>query len=282
MEYEFDRYTKVRLVAGDVRKDNELEFSVHITSRFNVGGTANGGYLTAICVAALQESLAHPHPCVTTTYFLNRCFTDQDAQVFVSKLRISKRQSIAQARIVQQGEERVRVLGNFTTFDKSNPMTTVRRPFPGNPIEKCTKQVVDPVVLPVFARGDYIMEEQSRKLWNGSRDNSGVTATYLRFADGREPDLKGLSYFSDALYPAPFNIQDVGDLVNTWVPTLELTVQYFAVPAPGYVYLYNKCTEIVNGAVGVEGSIWDSQKNLVAVTRQTALVSSMNIANNKL
>ena len=31
MEHEFDRYTRVQLVAGDVTKDNELEFSAHIT-----------------------------------------------------------------------------------------------------------------------------------------------------------------------------------------------------------------------------------------------------------
>eukprot|EP00026_Physarum_polycephalum_P013135 Phypoly_transcript_13507.p1 GENE.Phypoly_transcript_13507~~Phypoly_transcript_13507.p1 ORF type:complete len:283 (+),score=20.54 Phypoly_transcript_13507:144-992(+) len=282
MEYEFDRYTKVQLVAGDLQKDNELEFAVHITSKFNIGGSANGGYLSAICVSALQESLSHPHPSVTTTYFLNRCYTDQDAQVFVSKIRITKRQSIAQARIVQQGEERVRMLANFTTFDASSPLTTVRRPFPGNPIEKCTKQESDPAVLQVYARGDYLMEEQTRKHYNGAKDHSGVAATYLRFKDGREPDLKALSYFCDAIYPALCNIHEIGDLFKFWIPTLELTVQYFAVPAPGYVYVHNKCTEIVNGSVGVEGSIWDSQKNLVAVTRQTALVSSLNISNNKL
>jgi hypothetical protein len=31
MEYEFDRYTKVKLVAGDVAKDNDFEFVAHIS-----------------------------------------------------------------------------------------------------------------------------------------------------------------------------------------------------------------------------------------------------------
>jgi len=49
-----------------------------------------------------------------------------------------------------------------------------------------------------------------------------------------------------------------------------------------FVYVYNKCTEVVNGLIGIEGSMWDSKNNLVGITRQTALVSSMQIGNNKL
>ena len=72
----------------------------------------------------------------------------------------------------------------------------------------------------------------------------------------------------DALPPPVFNI----DIPTGWVPTVELTAHIRGIPAPGPL----RCrfhTEIVqNGFMQEDGEVWDSAGQLVAQSRQLALV----------
>jgi acyl-CoA thioesterase len=88
---------------------------------------------------------------------------------------------------------------------------------------------------------------------------------WVRFADGRPPDLRALALMADSLPPSVFNLGAAG-----WVPTLELTVHFRAKPAPGWLLVGFRTRFLINGYLEEDGEIWDSKGDLVAQSRQLA------------
>ncbi len=55
-----------------------------------------------------------------------------------------------------------------------------------------------------------------------------------------------------------------------WVPSLELTVQVRAHPAPGPLQARLFSRHLTRGVIEEDGEYWDSAGQLVAISRQTA------------
>jgi acyl-CoA thioesterase len=102
----------------------------------------------------------------------------------------------------------------------------------------------------------------------GEPSGSGETTGWLRFVDGRDPDVWALPLFADAFPPSIFELH-VG---QSWVPTLELTVHVRAVPAPGWLRGRFSTRFLTNGFFEEDGELWDSGGRLVAISRQHAMV----------
>ena len=72
--------------------------------------------------------------------------------------------------------------------------------------------------------------------------------------------------FADSFPPPIFTVYGpVG-----WVPTVELTVQVRAHPAPGPLQVRLATRHMSSGVVEADGEYWDSNGQLVAISRQTA------------
>jgi hypothetical protein len=90
----------------------------------------------------------------------------------------------------------------------------------------------------------------------------------IGFADGREPDLLSLPLFADAVVPAIFGI-----VRPRHVPTLEMTVHFRAAPAPGPLRFRFSTRFAFGGHLEEDGELWDSTGQLVAQSRQLAVLS---------
>ena len=94
------------------------------------------------------------------------------------------------------------------------------------------------------------------------------TPGWIRFRDGRPPDLLALALFADAFPPSIFGLLGrVG-----WVPTIELTVHFRARPAPGWVRGRFLTDDLTDGRMIETGELWDAAGTLVARSRQLALL----------
>jgi hypothetical protein len=89
---------------------------------------------------------------------------------------------------------------------------------------------------------------------------------WMRFADGREPDLISLPLFVDAVAPAAL------ELGLRRMTTLELTVHLRARPVPGWLAFRTLTRYLAGGYFEEDAELWDSAGFLVAQSRQLALV----------
>src|SRR5437879_10851265 len=87
-------------------------YAATVTDRWGLmaaGGLANGGYALAICLRALTDELPHPDPLAVSATYLSRVRFGP-AVVEVDVVRTGRRVSTAEARLVQEGKEKVRVV----------------------------------------------------------------------------------------------------------------------------------------------------------------------------
>ena len=94
-------------------------------------------------------------------------------------------------------------------------------------------------------------------------------AGWSRFAGDEPIDSLGVLVLADAMPPAVFN---TGGPLG-WVPTVELTVQVRKRPAPGWLRTRFVTEHVTRGYLEEDGEIWDEAGELVALSRQLALVA---------
>jgi acyl-CoA thioesterase len=105
---------------------------------------------------------------------------------------------------------------------------------------------------------------------NGMRADDPETRAWIRFSDQRPVDASALLFFSDALPPSVFEV--LPD--RSWVPTIELTVQVRALPAPGWLRAVTRTRHLIDGRFEEDGELWDATGRLVALSRQLGMVLS--------
>jgi hypothetical protein len=88
---------------------------------------------------------------------------------------------------------------------------------------------------------------------------------WLRFADGRRPDVHALPVIVDAFPPVVFRV-----LAPGWVPTIELTLHVRARPASEWVRCRFRTRFIFGGLLEEDGEVWDEDGTLLALSRQLA------------
>ena len=106
-------------------------------------------------------------------------------------------------------------------------------------------------------------------LWPGTPAGSTAVLTYLVAYLPTTVAAFGLLQASDAFAPVCFNI---GEVPLAWAPTLELTVHVRGVAAPGPLRCRFHNRFMQHGMFEEDGEIWDSHGELVAQSRQLALI----------
>ncbi|NNC40329.1 MAG: thioesterase family protein [Acidimicrobiia bacterium] len=261
MSFEFDRDTAVtRLGDG--------EWSAAISPDWNIGTIPNGGYLMAICLGAIGRELSHPDPLTVTGHFLGRVTSGEPAIVEVEVLREGRTLSTACARLLQGDKERLRMLATFGDLEAAEGPTHVTADPPEMPPpEECVQASPGREVLEIFKRFDFALAPEVAGGAMGMPVGRPEIGGWIRFADGREPDLASLALFADALPPTVLNLDRFG-----WVPTIELTIHFRAKPAPGWLRAWFVSRFLMESHVEEDGEIWDSEGNLVALSRQLARI----------
>ena len=259
--HEFDFDTAVTPLRDGV-------WTADVSSRWNIGTIPNGGYLMAIALSAVESAVAHPDPMTATVHFLGRVASGEPATIEVEVLREGRTLSTACARLLQNGRERLRLLATYGDLDASEgPTLITATPPPMPPPAECIGYSLEEATMEIQKRFDIRLEPGVAGGAMGHPVGRPEVGGWIRFADGREPDLKSLALFADALPPTVLNIERFG-----WVPTIELTIHFRAKPAPGFLRTWFASRFLVESHVEEDGEIWDSEGNLVALSRQLSRI----------
>ncbi|MGE3297011.1 MAG: thioesterase family protein [Porticoccaceae bacterium] len=254
----FERDTQVRRIDERVW---EGEFSPD----WSIGQAPNGGYAMALGARALAAVLPHPDPMTVTAYYVARPASGP-VRCEVEVLRVGKGTSTGMVRMVQGGETMIQLLGTYTDLDRIRGVNHCTVPMPAMPdFAAC---IDTPVADNVPLRKQLVqrMTPANVQALEGTPDGSGCWLGWTDFADGGPIDLFGLLLFSDAMPPPAFSLYGP----EGWVPTLDLSVQIHARPAPGPLRCQFETRLITEGTLDEDGWLWDSQGRLVALARQTA------------
>lgn len=249
-------------------------FAAECRAGWRVIGDAapNGGYLMALAARAMAERVARPDPVTVTAHFLAPPALGP-VEVVTELVRDGRRHATVAARLVQDGRECVRLLGTFGDLSSADgPTRVLREPPPWPDVETLDEPLrrAPRGVLPEFLdRLDHRMPAETSGWARGAPSGDGVHGGWCRWSDGHDFDTLALLCVADAYPPVVYDL-DVGDLA--WAPTIELTVQVRARPAPGWLATRFTTQALTDGYFEEDGDLWDRGGRLVALSRQLALV----------
>jgi acyl-CoA thioesterase len=250
--YEFDEDTAVEEIAPG-------HFRGTINDRWNVGTVPNGGYVLAVGMAALKQSLPQPDPITVTAHYLSPAVPG-DVEIDVDLLKTGRRFCTATASMRQNDREIVRLLATYGDLTKMEGPTHIAALPPQVPAADAPgRQRTAPFHVEVRHRFALGLAEPVEA------GKAALERGWIRFADGRPMDVHCLGLIADAFPPAVFNVTERG-----WVPTLELTVHFRARPRSDTLHCAFRTRFLVGGLLEEDGEIWDETGTLVAQSRQLA------------
>ena len=246
-------------------------FATRLTSAWNIGESANGGYALSPVLRSLRDVGGHRDPISVTTHFLRPVQIAGDAspaEVRSDAIRRGRTTSVARGTLVHDARERLTVVAAFGDLGDVSGESDITRPAPCIPEpDHCLDRsgLEQGVGLPILGRLD-VRIHPDRAVAGGSPD--AVMEGWIRFADGSPPSTLALPLFADAFPPSLYpRFGRVG-----WVPTVELTVHVRRRPVAGWVQARLECDDLTDGRMIETGSLWDSAGSLVARSRQLGLL----------
>jgi acyl-CoA thioesterase len=280
----FDRDTAVWRVedagAGESGRGRAL-FGAQIASDWRAGRGPHGGYLAAILLRALIESVADEAraPRSLTIHYA-QAPEPGPVQIATTIERQGRSLSTLSARR-RQGEQLIAlVLSAFSVPWGGPEISRVQMPSvePFDPSREGVKLIEHGG--PEFARHLVLQPRIEGELFAQGEQPMEVRA-WMGLAEPRPLDALSLAFFADALIPAPYmRLPEPAA-----VPTVDLTVHFqehmprkiegasFPQGDPRELCLAQTRTELIHDGFFVEdGMIWASDGTLLAQSRQLAIV----------
>ncbi len=268
--------------SGATASVGAAQFSAQVHPAWNIANNPNGGYLLAIAAQALRQATPdQPEPLSITAHFLRPGLAGQPCQIDTRLLRQGRQLSTARATLTQAGGVRLEVLAAMGRLGASAspgaaPLLATPAPPPPElslprpempPPEACVGRsgAAQGVELPILNRLEIRLHPQQAAPGAAGR---ATVSGWIRFADGRAPDALSCLLMVDAFPPAVFGLLGMVG----WVPTIELTVHLRRRPAPGWLLGQFWTDDLSDGRLIENGALWDSAGQLVAQSRQLALV----------
>jgi acyl-CoA thioesterase len=256
----FDRGTAVQRI-------DEGRWRAEVDTRWNIGSAPNGGYLLAIALSALRQTLPHPDPVAVSAHYPSRT-SPGPVEIQVATIRAGTSHSTGTAWLQQGGERRVLVTGTFGDLGAMDGPTIIQGERPAIPGPDACIPAVGSVAPEFLKQFDMRLTPESAGFAVGLRSGRGLMEGWVKFGDGREPDSHSLSLFADSFPPTMFHL--VEEIQR--VPTIELTVHVRGRPEPGWLQCRFQTRYVIGGYLEEDGEIWDQGGALVALSRQLAKV----------
>ena len=261
MAFEFDLDTHVEPLRTGT-------YAARLTDRWNaLGGRPNGGYVLGVCMRALGDAIAVPDPLAVAAFFL-RPAVPGPATITTEIVRSGRRVSTGDVRLLQDDREVVRAIASFTDLTPSTGRTVLLSPPPDLPGVDDAIDLLGGRSIPevtIVDRYDYRVATIPGWV-QGKPTGDASMQFWLRFRDERPVDTLALVAMVDAAWPAVLELGEAGS------STVELSVHVRARPRPGWLACRVHTRYVIGGYHEEDFEIWDGDGNLVAQSRQLALL----------
>jgi acyl-CoA thioesterase len=244
-------------------------FGAELPGEWGAEASVNGGFMLALLTRAMGRLAPFPDPIVVSGFYL-RPGAPGPAEIRTELIRAGRTTAFTQASLWRNGKEAVRATAAFADLeaagDPSQPVFAGATAPALPPAQECVAMEPGAVRgISIADRFEYRYTEAPG--WFGGKPSGNPAAEfYMRFRDGREPDMASLPLFVDAAAPA---VLEVGVRLVT---TIELTVHLRARPAPGWLSCRVRTRFLSDGYHEEDFEVWDSAGTLVAQSRQLALI----------
>ena len=241
------------------------EYSGHITANWSINGVPNGGYLMAILANAMLSSSEMKATPILTANFLNRC-EPGEAAVFIERMSNSRQFDRFQARLHQNGKEKIRAFGTFANENNECILENYETVAPEiSELEKCV-QVPEMPDYTLFARMDVRLDPTCARWPMGELSDRSHSKGWIKFKDSRPFDVLSILLIADSFPPAILSSHGM----VAWVPTLEFSVNIRNMPTTTWLKCHFRTRFITCGLLEEDGEIWDENGALIAISRQIA------------
>jgi len=254
-----------------VRRISDHRYAGVLTDRWNaLSGASNGGYSLAVGLQALKQEmleLSFPDPLAVSAFFL-RPATPGPVQLHTEVARCGKRVATGEVRLLRGDQEIVRVIASFTDLSQAQGRTLMLGRMPAlPPIGQCI-DLLGGQGMPGVSITEQVHYRVARLPgWvQGKPGGDGMMEFWMRHADGSDADTLSLAALVDAAAPAVLEFGERGS------STMELTVHIRARPAPGWLACRVSTRHVIDGYHEEDFEIWDSRGQLVAQSRQLAVL----------
>lgn len=240
---------------------------------WDILGNTNGGYTLAIASRAASQSVEGWTPVSVTGHFLRRAKAGP-IEIHTETLRSGRRFSVVRADIHQNGAIILATIGLYaaespTTETLLTDATPVQLP-PPQECEVIVPSPDNPFPPPSVGRFEMRAGPSLSHMFHDGPTGEARVEGWIRLFNNEPFDAHALIMATDAFPPTAFN----AGLPIGWTPTLELTTHLRASGATGWLKCEYSTRFVSGGYLEVDGLIWDENNNLVAQSRQLALVSS--------
>ncbi|SFS75416.1 thioesterase family protein [Saccharopolyspora flava] len=246
---------------------SELRAGVHtaaLDSEWSIGKNPHGGYMMALLTKAALRTAQRSHPLAVSAHFL-RSPDAGEVELHTERVKRGRLFSTAHARLVQNGKvciEATVTAGEIS--DAAHQWEAAQQP-PIKPIDECPDHRM-PTDGGLLGHLNLRLDPHSTAFLRGETDDGEVRG-WMELTDGTDFDPLTLIVAVDMLPPTVFGLGQSG-----WCPTVELTYQLRALPAPGPVAGYTRCDALsADGWFNEDAAVYDSRGRLVAQSRQLAL-----------
>lgn len=234
-----------------------------------LGGMPNGGYVLGLCMQTLGAAMPQPDPLVVSAFFMRPAILGP-ADLDFELLHEGRRHATGGVSLIQEGREIVRTTATFTDLDAARGRTLVLNEKPSLPPPDECLELGGTELFPgvsIVERFTYRVPEIPGWV-TGNPSGHPYAEFWISFADRRPIDTLALPSIVDAAAPV---VVELGESSAT----VELTIHVRARPAPGpWLACRVSTRHIIDGYHEEEFEVWDEAGDLVAQSRQLALLPS--------
>lgn len=241
-------------------------FSGMVTDNWSINGIPNGGYLLALMANAMMISSDKKTTPILTASYMARCVPG-NVEILVEEVSRSTQFNRIQARLIQDGQDRIRAFGTFAIetdecflkrYEVSPPeMENAAACFAMPEFPKYTLYSRMDVMLEPACAGwiteNRLTEKSEHKGW-------------IKFKENRPHDILSITLMADSFPPPVLASQGM----VAWVPTIEFSLNIRNIPATEWLKCIFRTRFINCGLLEEDGEVWDENGELVAVSRQIA------------